>query len=68
VLVAGVGIAAGVRTWVGQRDRAMIADSVNGLVDELFAEPLLANAGPPIEDQVPGFRDWLEDRDPSFLP
>jgi hypothetical protein len=68
VLVAGVGIAAGARAWVGSRDRAMVATSVNGFVDELFAEPLLADAGFPVDGQVSGLRDWLEGPEPSFLP
>ncbi len=68
VLVAGVGIAAGVRAWIGQRDRDMVVSSVNGLVDELFAEPLLADAGYPVENQLPDFRDWLEDPAVTFLP
>ena len=68
VLVAGSGLALGVRAWVGHRDRAMIAASVNGFVDELFAEPLLAEAGFPVEDRVPTFREWLEDLDGPSLP
>jgi predicted anti-sigma-YlaC factor YlaD len=68
VLVAGIGIAAGVRAWTGRRDGNMVIAHVNGFVDELFAEPLLADAGFPVDVQVSGFRDWLEDPSASILP
>jgi predicted anti-sigma-YlaC factor YlaD len=68
VLVAGIGLSLGVRAWVGHRDRAMIAASVNGFVDDLFAEPLLADAAYPLEDEGSGFRDWLEGTDTPHLP
>jgi hypothetical protein len=68
VLVAGVGLAAGVRAWIGRHDQAMVAAGVNGFVDELFAEPLLAEAESPLEDRAPGFRDWLENPQAPFLP
>ena len=41
---------------------------MSGFVEDIFAEPLLADAGFPVDDQVSGFRDWLEDPEPSFLP
>jgi predicted anti-sigma-YlaC factor YlaD len=68
VLVAGFGIAAGVRAWIGRRDGNMVVASVNGFVDELFAEPLLTDAGFTVDNHVSGFRDWLEDPEAPFLP
>ena len=68
VLVAGVGIAAGVHALVVDRDRHAVASNVNGFVEELFARPLLADAGFPIDGKGSGFRDWLEDPESSFLP
>jgi predicted anti-sigma-YlaC factor YlaD len=68
VLVAGIGIAVGVRAWVGHRDQARVVSSVSWFVEDIFAEPLLADAGSPVDGQVSGFRDWLEDPEPSFLP
>jgi hypothetical protein len=61
VIAAGIGIAAGARAWVGHRDRARVVSSVDSFVEELFAEPLLADAGFPVGGQVSEFRDWLED-------
>jgi predicted anti-sigma-YlaC factor YlaD len=68
VLVAGIGIAAGARAWVGHRVQAMMVTSVSVFVEDIFAEPLLADAGSPVDGQVSGFRDWLEDPEPSSLP
>jgi hypothetical protein len=68
VLVAGIGIAAGARAWVGRHDRLMVASNVSGFVDELFASPLLANATVPIDDGSGGLRDWLEGSGSPFLP
>jgi predicted anti-sigma-YlaC factor YlaD len=68
VLVAGVSLAVGARAWIGRNDQAMVAAGVSGFVDELFAEPLLAEAGFPLEDRAPGFRDWLEDPQAPCLP
>ena len=68
VLVAGIGIAVGARAWVGHRDQARMVSSVSWFVEDIFAEPLLADASVPVDDQVSGFRDWLEDRAPSSLP
>jgi hypothetical protein len=68
VLVAAGGISAGVSAYVGSRERNRVADQVGSFVDELFAEPLLADAGFPVDGQASGFRDWLEDPEPSFLP
>ncbi|OHD69656.1 MAG: hypothetical protein A2177_10075 [Spirochaetes bacterium RBG_13_68_11] len=65
VLVAGIGIAVGARAWVGHRDQAKIVTSVSWFVEDIFAEPLLADAGFPVDGQVSGFRDWLEDPEPS---
>jgi hypothetical protein len=68
VLVVGVGIAGGARAWIGHRDRARVAAQVSGFVDDLFAEPLLAEAGAPADASGSGLRAWLEDADASFLP
>jgi hypothetical protein len=68
VLVAGVGIAAGVLAWTGRRDRMLLEAGVNGFVDDLFAEPLLAEGSSTGGEQLPGFRDWLEDPGTSLLP
>ena len=68
VLVAGIGIAAGARAWVGHRDQARVVSSVSWFVEDIFAEPLLADAGFPVDDQVSGFRDWLENPEQSSLP
>jgi hypothetical protein len=68
VLVAGIGIAAGARAWVGHRDQAKVVSSVSGFVEDIFAEPLLADAGFPADDQVSDFRDWLEEPAAPFLP
>ena len=68
VLVAGIGITAGVGAWVVDRDRRSVASNVNSFVEELFAEPLLADAGPPVDVGGSGFREWLEDPQASFLP
>ena len=68
VLAAGVGFAVGARAWVGHGDRAMVATGVRGFVDELFAEPLLAHAGFPVEERGTGFREWLEEPGSPYLP
>lgn len=68
VLVAGIGIAVGVRAWIGRRDLARMAASVDGFVEELFAEPLLADAGFPLEGEGGGLRDWLEGSATALLP
>lgn len=68
ILIAGAGTAGGVRVWIGHRDRTLVAAQVSGFVDGLFAEPLLADAGPPAGRSGSGLRAWLEDTDASFLP
>ncbi len=69
MLVAGLGLTGGVRAWIDHRDRLLeVAAEVSGFVDGLFAEPLLADAGPPVEATGPGLRAWLEEADESFLP
>jgi len=68
VLVAGIGISAGVHAWVVDRDRRSVASNVNSFVEELFAKPLLADAGPPVNGGGSDFREWLEDPQASFLP
>lgn len=65
---AGIGIAVGVRAWIDRRDLARMAASVDAFVEELFAEPLLADAGLPLEGECRGFRDWLEGSGTAFLP
>lgn len=68
VVAAGIGIASGVRAWIGRRDLARMASRVDEFVEELFAEPLLADAGFPLEGDGAGFRDWLEGSGAAFLP
>jgi predicted anti-sigma-YlaC factor YlaD len=68
VLVAGIGIAVGVRAWVDHRDQAKVVSSVSGFVEDIFAEPLLADAGFPADDRVSDFRDWLEEPAAPLLP
>jgi predicted anti-sigma-YlaC factor YlaD len=68
VLVAGIGIAAGVHAWVGHRERVRVAASVNGFVEELFASPLLADADVPMDEGTVGLRDWLEGAETPLLP
>ena len=68
VLVAGIGITAGVHAWVVDRDRRSVVSNVTSFVEELFAEPLLADAGPLVDGGGSGFREWLEDPQASFLP
>lgn len=68
VLVAAGGISVGVSAYLTGRERNLVAAQVGTFVEALFAEPLLADAGFPVDVQASGFRDWLEDSESSFLP
>ena len=68
VLVAAGGISVGVSAYLTGRERNLVATQVGSFVEELFAEPLLADAGFAVDGQASGFRDWLEDTEPTFLP
>jgi hypothetical protein len=68
IFVACAGIALGVLAHGARLDRARVAEHVGSFVDDLFAEPLLADAEYQRGEGVTDFRSWLENPGASSLP